>query len=309
MNNFLLEEEYESDLDLGIEINTEENNQEQELQRTEQWRINRLGLLTGSKGKLIMACNRKGSRLSWADKEKVFEFSDGIIPFIYSCAMERKTGRYIEGSTTMQMKYGTIIEPLIIRRAKEEYNIEIEQVGFKTVDDVPTLGASSDGIYKEKGKVKATCELKACCTWETHYKRTYEKTDESSIDFWQMIIQMLVWKVDKAYYFVCSPPKNIMDYILAEDPMDLYEKWCKETELSFEEVKDSEIHIEALKQRAIIVENCIQKYITTERPIADILEEEIRFHKKRYLDQEIPTEEIQQKEEVFKEDLFEDSPF
>ena len=124
-----------------------------------------------------------------------------------------------------------------------------------------------------------------------------------------------------------------MLYIQAENIMDLYEHWCEETTIEIEEVKASEIHISALKHRIVIVESCIQKYIATGRRIDGILEEEINFHKKKYLEQIIPMteEELENendfsiaasgtvqpkqieeeivKENHFKEDLFEDSPF
>lgn len=324
------EEYYESDLELDVDLSEDYENIPEELQRTEKWQEDRLGKITGSKAKLIMSCNSRGSKMSWADKEKVFEFGKGIVPYIYACAMERKTGRYIEIASTSAMKYGTAIEPLIARRMQENYldkqGLKGVEVGFKQFDDIPTAGASSDMIAEnEKKIVKATLEFKACANWTTHYKRTYEKTDDSSIDFWQMITQMCAHNVDTAIYGVISPPKSILPYIQAEDVMDLYEAWCEETTLEIEEVKASEIHIEALKHRIIIVESCIQKYIATGRKIDSILEEEINFHKKKYLDQVTTYEEIEEdnseilqdkqvekvslEEDYFKKDLFEDSPF
>lgn len=329
------EEYYESDLELDIDLSEDYENIPEELQRTEKWQEDRLGKITGSKAKLIMSCSPRGSKMSWADKEKVFEFGKSIVPYIYACAMERKTGRYIEMASTSAMKYGTAIEPLIARRIQENYldqhGLKGREVGFKQFDDIPTAGASSDMVAEnEKQVVKATLEFKGCANWTTHYKRTYEKTDDSSIDFWQMITQMCAHNVDKAIYGVISPPKNIMLYIQAENIMDLYEHWCEETTIEIEEVKASEIHIAALKHRIVIVESCIQKYIATGRRIDSILEEEINFHKKKYLEQVIPMTEEEElesendfsiaasgtvepkqivEENHFKEDLFEDSPF
>lgn len=316
---FDLEEEYESDLDLDINLSYNQQTEEEELQRTPQWRLDRMGCLTGSKGKTIAACNRKGSKMSWMQPEKVFEFSEGIVSYIYACAMERKTGNYIEGSSNMAMRYGTIIEPLIKRRILEEYLNELEytleEVGFKKFDDIPTAGVSSDSLVRDaKGKLIATAEFKACVTWETHYKRTYEKTDESSIDFWQMIMQMIAWKINKAYYFVVTPPKDIMLYIREENPMDLYDEWCKETQLSMEIINISEIHTNALKHRIRIIESVITRFIALGTPIKDLLEEEIKKEKQKYLEtvtefeEEIIQEEPQQ-EETVQELNFDDSPF
>ena len=73
------------------------------LQRTEDWHKKRLGNWTGSKIKNIMSCSPKGSKMSWSDDAKVYEFSKGAIKYVYSRAMERKTQRYIETPSSKAM--------------------------------------------------------------------------------------------------------------------------------------------------------------------------------------------------------------
>lgn len=307
--------EEEADLDLSASMQVPEYYAEirnkaisEDLQRTPQWRIDRHGCLTGSEGTEFMACNAKGGKLSWSEPEKVFEFSKGIIKYIYRHAKERITGRYIETGTTKDMLYGTVIEPLIARRAQEQFlntlNLTLIEVGFKKFKNIPTAGASSDRVVlNAKQKNHATAEFKACTNWNTHYQRTYEFTDESSKDFWQMLIQQVAWEVEKAYYFVASPPQNIMKYITAEDPMELYEYWCNETELTMEIIEISPLHAKALIQRITILENVIMKYIATGSKIADILEEEINFHKKLFLaNLAAVSDEIEEAEEITEEE-------
>ena len=286
-------EETDLDIDFGEDFNSEdlpeENKEEVEekKQRTEKWRSERLGCLTGSKGALIMKCNRQGSKLSWNDKRKIFEFSESIIPYIYECVMERKTGRYIESPSSLPMKYGTAVEPLIQKRILEylqEKELTFKEVGFKKFNDIPTAGASADGVIYDKKELPVMVgEFKACTNWGTHYKRTYEKTDESSMDFWQMIIEMSVWGVNKALYVVISPPNNILRYINEPDIMDAYDDFIKETEMHIEELSISEVHIEAFNQRLSIIESVIQKHMNTGNRIDELLEQELLFHKNKLL--------------------------
>lgn len=263
-----------------INIHQKDSNK---LQRTEEWFEQRKGNWTGSQFKKCMSCNPKGGRMDWFNKEKVFHFSTEVVKYIYSNAMERKTGIYIETGTTKEMKYGTIIEPLIIKRAAVELtkrNLKVQEVGFKVFENLPTAGVSCDAIIlNENDIVIATGEFKACTSWNTHFDRTFELMDDSSIDFWQTQGQMLAWNCNKSFYIVISPPKNIDIYLRCEDINEMYDYWCNETEMKIQEVEASEIHLEALNKRLHILEDVILEFLQNERNLKYILQEKIDLHK------------------------------
>lgn len=272
----------ESDIHIDIVSSQEEN---QDLQRTENWRKERRGNWTGSQFKNCMTCNSKGGKLDWFNNDKVYYFSEGAVKYIFANAMERKTGRYIETDSTKEMKYGTIIEPLIFRRAEEELKkkgLVLQKVGFKTFDDFPTAGVSSDAIVlNARQEIVGSGEFKACSSWSTLYERTFELLDEKGIDFWQTQGQMLAWNVAKNWYIVASPPRNINFYLRAENPMDYYEEWCEETELTIQVVEASPIHLNALKKRIQIMESTVNRYLEEEGNLKEILYEEIDFFKNK----------------------------
>jgi len=265
------------DSTLGYDEQEEQQGGEVNEQRSEEWFKQRSACYTGSRGKSIMACSRIGAKMTWADKEKVKEFSDGIVTYIYETAMQRKTGRYVTSASTADMKYGTIVEPLIERRSREEFfnkkGLVRCSVGFKEFPNRPYAGASADDVATKHDEIVAAVENKACTSWGTHYKRTYENTDESSIDFWQTQMEMIAWEVDLCYYIVISPPTDIMKYVYYEgDIMDLYDEWVEETEMTVEEIKRSPIHCEALLARIDIMEAVTVEFIEKGGNIRDILD-------------------------------------
>lgn len=282
-----LQEIEKSDLEIDNFQEETEDYQEQEtdLQRTEIWREERRGNWTGSQFKNCMTCNAKGGKLDWVNNDKVYYFSEGAIKYIFANAMERKTGRYIQTDSTKEMKYGTIIEPLIFRRAAEELaknGLVLKKVGFKSFDDFPTAGVSSDAIVLDelKQEIIGSGEFKACASWSTLYERTFELLDEKSIDFWQTQGQMLAWNVSKNWYVVASPPKDINVYLRAENIIDYYEEWCTETEITIQVVDKSPIHLNALKQRIQIMESTVNRYLEEDGNLKEILYEEIDYFKK-----------------------------
>lgn len=279
-----------SDIHLDIEVNQEFEYPEEsfslqnQLQRTEQWREERKGNWTGSQFKNCMTCNSKGAKFDWFHTDKVFYFSEGAIKYIFANAMERKTGRYIETSSTKEMKYGTIIEPLIFKRAAgelEKQGLVLKLVGFKVFDNLPTAGVSSDAIVENnQGELVASGEFKACSSWSTLYERTFELMDEKGTDFWQTQGQMLAWNVEQNYYVVASPPQDITLYLNYKgDIMDLYDYWCNETEITIQVVKKSPIHLNALSKRLEIIESTTNRWLCEGGNLKEILYEEIDYFK------------------------------
>lgn len=247
-----------------------------ELQRTEDWHNDRNGSWTGSVIKTLMACSRKGGKLSWTNLEKIFMFSDGIVKFIYEKAKQRETNRYIETSSSVAMKYGTRVEPLIAAIAEKHFSNKgiFKEVGYKAFDDLPSAGSSTDRILiSDDGleKVLATIEIKACTSWSTHYDRTYENMDEKSVDFWQTQTEMKSWNVKKGFYLVSEPPKDIKKYAFYDgDIFDLLDDFEEECKISIEEIQSSEIHQNALMERIKIAEHVCEKWLKEKGNLSEI---------------------------------------
>lgn len=303
MNSLSLTPE-QSDIDLGIDLSKikSESTQDAGLQGTAAWRKQRNGQYNASEAKKLMTCDQKYAKASWHNPDKYLAFSDGALKYIFKKAKERETGRVLESAQTNDMKYGSIIENLTFRRADEllrSQGLYLEKVGYKKLDDIPTAGASSDAVVRRisDNVMIASAEMKACVSWESLYERTFEATDEKSIDFWQTQLQMLAWNVEQTYYLVISPPSDIKKYIYAEDVEFLYEEWCSETEMEIELIERSEIHTNNLKKRISIAERTIEKYLATKENIKGILYEIIDEEKNIPADR---PEELEEKSEFEK---------
>jgi len=252
---------------------TSQPSEPEQLQRTDKWKEERNGCWNGSKVKNLMSCNNKGGKLSWDMPEKIKMFSSGIISQVYEIAMQRKTGQWIEIATTSDMKYGTRVEPLIDVIASELMVGKgiIKEVGSKPFKDFPTARASSDGVLYNNGVEIATCEKKACVSWSSHYKRTFELMDEKSIDFWQTQMQMMAWGVDIGYYFVASPPKDKFKYLNYDgNIMDLLEDFKKECSVKVQEIKASPFHQKALFERIKICETAVNAWLDVGGRLDDV---------------------------------------
>lgn len=247
--------------------------EEPQLQRNDEWFEKRRGCWTGSRIKNIMGCNPKGSKMSWADKDKSYEFSKGVLKYVYSRAMERQTKRYIETAGGPAMKYGTKVEPYILKIGEQLIGQPIDDVGFKEHSVIPTLGASSDGITQDR---KMVAEIKACVTWETHYDRTFDPVNEKSTDFWQTQLEMMVWNVDKCAYLIAEPPNNIFDYL---NEVKTFEDFKKECGISVEYVKASKFHQDAILTRVQIVEKACEAWLENGGNLAEIFWEIVDYYK------------------------------
>lgn len=271
-----------NNIDIGFDVNEvykehEKRNKRKTEQRSDDWFNKRAGSWTGSKIKNIMACNRSASRMPWSDSEKIYEFSSGIVKYIYERAMERKTGRYTKSSGSAATKYGNIVERFIVKIGEELIDARIKEVGYKEFPDFPNAGASSDGVCE---KLNAVIEIKACTNWQTHYDRSYSNTDEKSIDFWQTQAEMYAWSYDKCLYLVSEPPKDIMEYVshpeaesLLDDSflgdiseLELFQKFKDECGVTVEEIKASKFHQKAMIERIKICEKVCTDWIEYGKP-------------------------------------------
>lgn len=247
--------------DLGdIKVKTTEYGDDKKKQRTKEWHQQRLGNWTGSRIKSIMSCNSAGGKMSWDNEDKIYEFSKGVLKYIYSRAKERQSGKIINTPSSAVMDYGTKVEPYIIKASGED----VKEVGYKEHPNIKHLGASSDGIIEQ---LPAVVEIKACTNWETHYNRTFENVNEKSIDFWQTQLEMLVWDFDKCVYLVSEPPENIFDYI---NERKVYEDFAKECKISKQIIKSSKFHQKAIIERVKIVDKVCERWINNGGDLLDI---------------------------------------
>jgi len=271
-----------------IVLKIAEEKPKKELQRTDKWRLDRLGRWTGAQLKNLMSCSTSGGKISWNEIEKIFHLGNTALKYIYENAMERKTGRYVDmGLGTKEMQYGTKVEPLIQKATKKklkELGIvgKIKSVGFKQFPTMPMAGVSSDSILidKETKLTLASVEMKACTNWGSHYERTFEAMDEKGMDFWQVQGQMIAWQVDVAYYVVAEPPISIGKYLYYDgDIMDLYEDFLKECPISIQTIKASKTHQNALLKRICIAESTVNQFLEKPERLRDILHRQIDFYK------------------------------
>lgn len=238
----------------------------------------RNGRWSGTVVKDLMKCSRKGAALPWNDQDKIMQFSDSIISLLYSKGKQRITGKYIENKGTKEMQYGTRVEPLILSIGSElikkhfDYEINIKSVKFKSFKDFPNAGATSDAIAEDmQGNVLATVEAKGCTNWNTHYKRTFEKTDDKDMDFWQTQTQMKAWEVEDCYYLVAEPPKDIMKYLYYDgDIMDLKDDFKEECAIHLEIIKESPMHQNAMMKRIIFAESVVEYWIKEGGNLKDV---------------------------------------
>lgn len=278
----------ESNIKLNIKIEKpKKDKKKKELQRTENWRLERLGRWTGSQLKNLMSCSASGGKISWNEFDKIFMFGNTALKYIYENAMERKTQRYIEmGPGTKDMQYGTKVEPLIAKATKKELKKmgvvgKLKAVGFKPFPTMPNAGVSSDSVLEDENEnVIASVEMKACCSWSSHYDRTFEVVDEKGIDFWQTQGQMISWEVPITYYVVAQPPVDIAKYLYYDgDIMDLYKEFEKECQISIQVIKASKTHQNALLKRICIGEVTINQFLESGGNLKELLYKNLDFYK------------------------------
>ena len=260
-----------SEIDINFDYSKENKD---ELQRTEDWFMQRNGEVTSTVCKSLMACDNVGGKLSWNDKSKVYSFSSGIVKLVYEKAMQQKSNRYIDsGKGSYGMQYGIAVEPLILKAAKRDKKIKkllkkgytIEEVGYKSFPDIPNAGASSDGIIrKPNGDIFAVIEMKACTAWGTHFERTFDSMNDKQMDFFQTLSHMIAWETDKCYYVVAEPPKDIRRYVFSEDIEEEWKLFKKEAPVTVQIVKKSEVHADALIERIKIVNKIVKEYLKDE---------------------------------------------
>lgn len=256
-------------------------------QRTKKWYKDRIGRWTGTKSKKLMSCGPGKAKLPWDNFDRLFSFGETAIKIIYQNAMERTVGTWVdEGSGTIPMRYGTIVEPLIDRASHKELSKIgiVKSIGFKTFPDRPECGSSSDKIIVDRrtNKTIASVEMKGCTKWDTHYERLNNYQSDNSIDFWQMANQVLSHNVNDCYYVIASPPHDIAKYVFHDgNIMDLYDDWIKECTVTIVKVTPTIEARAALLNRLSIAESILIAYMNRSgnEDVRTVIEQEInRFH-------------------------------
>lgn len=268
----------ESDFD-GIFIPVVEGT---EIQRTEEWLQERVGTWTGTKCKKLMQCGPGKSKLEWDNLDRLFSFGATAKKIINQVAMERKHNNYINDNvSSIHMKYGTIVEKLIAKKANKELSKfgKVKEVGFKRFDDRPEAGSSSDKIIVNKKKTLFSVEFKACCTWDSHLERKEFYNSDKGMDYWQMVNQVLAHNVKECFYVLASPPHDIYKYVSYQgDVMDLYEEWSAECSITVLRVKPAKIHLKALNQRITVAEQIVCDYLSCEEEgLTNTIEKTVQF--------------------------------
>lgn len=177
----------------------------EDLQRSKEWFKARLGRFTGSKKKELMSCNRAAAKMSWNDVDKIFEFGETAIIYIYGRAQERLTGISPQMPDTWQMRWGKYAESEIVKdMLKREVIQNFKECGFELFQEVDYAGASPDGIVVVDG-VEMGLEIKACVSWDGHFKRMEVKVHDKHDDFWQIQSEMMTLGLNELLYVVAKP--------------------------------------------------------------------------------------------------------
>jgi len=190
-------EEFTSNLESKLGLDLTESTAE--LQRTDDWHKQRLGLFTGSKMGDLMTCKSKAKGKDWTQKKWLLDFGDTAITYILERAIERVTGQRIETPITWEMRWGIDHED----EGKAAYEAfakeEVQEVSFMKF--LPNAGASPDGVIITEvpgcEPVKIGFELKCPATIKNHVKYMREPVAEGHDYFWQMIAEMLAIDTDR----------------------------------------------------------------------------------------------------------------
>ena len=213
---------------LHNQLNQSLNHHSDDKQRTDEWFKQRMGRFTGSEIFKLMTCSRATSKMEWGRPEKLVDFGDTAIKYIFSKCKEKQRGKVVRTQSSKAMDYGTKFEKVV----KQMLKLDIEEVGF--IEFIKGVaGASPDGKCDDYG-----IEIKCATGWDGLYDRHEEEVDQSHKDFWQLQSEMMSLKFNKMMYVVAEPPEDMSNPII--------------TDLSIKWVHASPIHQEAIYKRCEI---------------------------------------------------------
>lgn len=141
-------------------------------QRTEEWLAARLGKVTASRVKDVMAKGR-GKEPSATRKNYMMEL-----------LCERLTGSRAEGFSSSAMLRGPELEPVARSAYEIAKGVMVDEVGLILHPSIDGFGASPDGLVGSDGLIEIKCPYTA-----THVGTLQSGRHDSQYD-WQMIAQM-----------------------------------------------------------------------------------------------------------------------
>ena len=221
-------------------VSDSEGESSEELQRTDEWHAQRLGMFTGSRMADLMTCKSRAKGKNWQEHKWLFDFGDTALTYISERAIERATGERIQTPTTWQMQWGTAHEDEAKEYFENETGLRIKEVGFTKF--LINAGASPDGIYSKNGK-DFVFEVKCPATLQSHRKLMNEQIAEGHTYFWQLQAEMLAMGLHRTGFFTYDP------------------RYPEGAKLAGHEVNISYIHIFAMMFRLAVAEKMVNTII------------------------------------------------
>jgi putative phage-type endonuclease len=160
-------------------------------QRTQGWHDERLGLLTASRAKDIMAFSTKDKKTPLAARQN----------YLAEKVVELLTGMPVVTPTVPAMQHGIDCEPL----ARSDYEMVtgeiVDQAPFVVHPSVPYVGCSPDGLVGDDGLIEIKCPFSMAVHLET--VRAKQMPEEHTPQ-----IQFQLWVTDRKWCdFVSYDPR------------------------------------------------------------------------------------------------------
>jgi putative phage-type endonuclease len=160
-------------------------------QGSDEWLRARLGMITGTRLKSVMAGPQAQETL------------------IYELVAEQLSGQQEQVWVNAAMQWGTDHEDEAVQLFEKGKKKKSEAVGFCISDEYPFLGLSPDRLVKTKDAYTKAIEVK-CPTTKTALKYRYDGGIPKEYK-WQVVNYFLVCETLKALDFVVYDPRIIND--------------------------------------------------------------------------------------------------
>ena len=215
---------------------------EEELQRSEQWMKDRLGMFSGSGMKNLMACSIRPSAKNpkdWGQKRWLCALGESALNYIIERAIERATGQNIEKYMSWHAKWGINHEQEGKDYVEDNRGLHIYETGF--LKFLKNAGASPDGylIPIEDANKKIGFEIQCPATVISHMELMNSPICEGHPYFWQTQAEMMA---------------------LSADTLDFYtydKRFPESVKLGRQNVNLSAVHAFAIEFRCILGEKLI----------------------------------------------------
>lgn len=140
-------------------------------QRTEEWFKARLGKVTASRVKDVMAKGKSGPSVTRQN-------------YMMELVCQRLTGKIEEGFTTQAMRRGVELEPVARSAYEVELGVLVEECGLIDHPIIEWFGASPDGLVLTDGAIEIKCPNTAQHVWCLRNQRPLPEYE------WQMTAQL-----------------------------------------------------------------------------------------------------------------------